>query len=97
MNHRIALVPVTMSSDRTTHAVLADGVRVGTAIELDHDRVAPWRLTLPGVCTNLRRSSREIVLATAQRLLDDRPAASVVYVPTSPHAVVPLVISSREV
>ena len=81
-------------------------------------------LSVPGHCANLRRSSRMVLEQTVERLLTDRPARSVVYVPSipgshwceiaeelraagfqvrpapmpsSPHAVLPLVISSTEV
>ena len=85
MSRRVSLSPVSPLADATRYHVLADGARVGVAVEIAGDRIAPWRLTIPGHCANLRRSSREILLATVERLLTDRPASSVVYVPTSPH------------
>jgi hypothetical protein len=81
---RVTLVQVGPTIDQTRYHVLADGARVGVALELASDRVAPWRITIPGHCANLRRSSRVVLEQTVQRLLDDRPARSVVYVPALP-------------
>ena len=81
----VTLLQVGPATNATRYHVMLDGYRVGVATEIANDRGTPWRLTLPGTCANLRRSSREILLATVERLLTDRPASSVVYVPTSPH------------
>ena len=83
----VTLLQVGPTTIETRFHILLDGARVGVAVEIAADRVCPWRITIPGICANLRRSSREIVIATVERLLTDRdrPAQSVVYVPTSPH------------
>ena len=81
MGKRIELVQVSASGDRTTYRVLADGERVGTAAELAHDHAAPWRLTVPGHCANLPRSSRETVYATVTWLLDTSSRRTIIYVP----------------
>jgi hypothetical protein len=83
MTRRIELVKTGATAGRTTYRVLADGERVGTAIELTRDRVAPWRLTVPGHCANMRRSSRETVLATVTWLLDAPSRRTVIYVPAN--------------
>ncbi|MGF7213551.1 hypothetical protein GGE65_008196 [Skermanella aerolata] len=57
MARRIELVEAGAAAGRTTYRVLADGQRVGTATELATDQDTPWRLTVPGHCANLRRSS----------------------------------------
>ena len=84
MTRRIELVPVPAAGDRTMYRILADGERVGTAAELATDRDAPWRLTVPGHCANLRRSSRETVLATVTWLLDAPSRRTIIYVPADP-------------
>jgi hypothetical protein len=84
MSPRIELVQAAVSSDRTTYRVMVDDTQVGTAAELTTDVAAPWRLTVPGHCANLRRSSREVVLATVERLLGTRSQRPVVYVPANP-------------
>jgi hypothetical protein len=84
MTRRIELVEAGTAAGRTTHRVLADGRRVGTATELTTDAAAPWRLTVPGHCANLRRSSRETVLATVAWLLDPSFRRTVVHVPAHP-------------
>jgi hypothetical protein len=84
MTRQIELVQVSAAGGRTTYRVLADGERVGTAAELAHDHAAPWRLTVPGHCANLRRSSRETVLATVTWLLDPSSRRTVVHVPAHP-------------
>jgi len=83
MARRIELVEASATAGRTIYCVLADGQRVGTA-ELAHDAAAPWRLTVPGHCDNLRRSSRETVLATVTWLLDPSSRRTVVHVPSDP-------------
>ena len=83
MARRIELVEASATAGRTTYRVLADGQRVGTA-ELAHDHAAPWRLTVPGHCANLRRSSRETVLATVTWLLDPLSRRTVIHVPSDP-------------
>jgi hypothetical protein len=84
MARRIELVEAGATAGRTTYSVLADGQRVGTATELATDHADPWRLTLPGHCANLRRSSRETVLATVTWLLDAPSRRTVIYVPANP-------------
>ena len=84
MTRRIELVEAGATAARTTYRVLADGERVGTATELATDQDAPWRLTVPGHCANLRRSSRETVLATVTWLLDPSSRRTVVHVPANP-------------
>jgi hypothetical protein len=84
MIRRIELVEAGAEVGRTTYRVLADGQRVGTAAELATDHVAPWRLTLPGHCANLRRSSRETVLATVTWLLAPSSRRTVIHVPAHP-------------
>jgi hypothetical protein len=84
MTGRIELIESGITADRTTYRVLIDGSRVGTAAELTNDRAAPWRLTVPGHCANLRRSSRETVLATVTWLLDPSSRRTVVHVPAHP-------------
>jgi hypothetical protein len=79
MTRRIELAEAGATVDGTTYLVLADGERVGTATELAHDHAAPWRLTVPGHCANLRRSSRETVLATVTWLLDAGCRRTVIY------------------
>ena len=84
MTRRIELVEAGATAGRTTYRVLADGQRVGNAAELAHDHAAPWRLTLPGHCSNLRRSSRETVLATVRWLLEPSSRRTVIHVPAHP-------------
>jgi hypothetical protein len=84
MTRQIELVQVSAAGDRTTYRVLADGERVGTAVELAGDPAAPWRLNLFGHCAGLRRSSRPVLVQTVERLLDTGRAAPVVYVPAMP-------------
>jgi len=84
MTRRIELIEAGVTAGRTTYRVLADGKRVGTAAELAHDHAAPWRLTVPGHCANLRRSSRETVLATVTWLLDASSRRTIIYVPADP-------------
>jgi hypothetical protein len=83
MARRIELAETATAAGRTTYRVLADGERVGTA-ELAHDHAAPWRLTLLGHCANLRRSSRETLLATVTWPLDAGSRRTVIYVPANP-------------
>jgi hypothetical protein len=84
MTRRIELIEAGATADRTTYRVLVDGHRVGTAIELATDHADPWRLTVPGHCANLRRSSRETVLATVTWLLDASSRRTIIYVPADP-------------
>jgi len=84
MTRRIELVGAGGSAGRTLYRVMAGDAQVGTAVELAADHAAPWRLTVPGRCTDLPRGSRRVVLATVGRLLDARPGRAVVYVPASP-------------
>jgi hypothetical protein len=84
MTRCIELVEAGATAGRTTYRILADGERVGTATELATDQDASWRLTIPGHCANLRRSSRETVLATVTWLLDPSSRRTVVYVPANP-------------
>ena len=84
MTRRIELIEAGATADRTTYRVLVDGHSVGTAIELTADHAAPWRLIVPGHCANLRRSSRETVLATVTWLLDPSSRRTVVHVPANP-------------
>jgi hypothetical protein len=86
MTRRIELVEAGATAGRTTYRVLVDGHRVGTAIELTADHAAPWRLTVPGHCANLRRSSRETVLAIVTWLLNAPSRQTVIYVPADPGA-----------
>ena len=84
MARRIELVEAGAAAGRTTYRVLADGQRVGTATELATDQDTPWRLTVPGHCANLSRSSRETVLATVTWLLDASSRRTIIYVPADP-------------
>ncbi|GEO43228.1 hypothetical protein SAE02_73760 [Skermanella aerolata] len=84
MTRRVELIEAGVTAGRTTYRVLAGGERVGTATELTTNQDTPWRLTLPGHCANLRRSSRETVLATVTWLLDPSSRRTVVYVPANP-------------
>jgi hypothetical protein len=84
MTRRIELVEAGATAGHTTYRVLADSQRVGTAAELTTDDAAPWRLTVPGHCANLRRSSRETVLATVTWLLDPSSRRTVIHVPAHP-------------
>jgi hypothetical protein len=124
MSRTVTLAQVGPKTAETRYHVMLDGYRVGVATEVAHDPITPWRLTLPGTCANLRRSSRMVLEQTVERLLTDRPARSVVYVPSipgsqwcviaeelraagfevreapmpeAPHAVVPVLVCTREV
>jgi hypothetical protein len=84
MGRRIELVEAGAAAGPTTYRVLADGQRVGTATKLATDQDTPWRLTVPGHCANLRRSSRETVLSTVTWLLDPASRRTVIHVPADP-------------
>jgi hypothetical protein len=91
MTRTVTLVQARATPDRIVYRVMSGDRQVGTAVELAHDRVAPWRLTIPSRCANLRRSSRMVLIQTVERLLDIPPAPSseparrsVVYVPAAP-------------
>jgi hypothetical protein len=84
MAQPIELMEACATAGRIIYRVLADGQRVGTAAELAHDHATPWRLTVPGHCANLHRSSRETVLATVTWLLDASSRWTIIYVPADP-------------
>ena len=84
MTRRIELTGAGGSAGRTLYRVMAGDTQVGIAVELAADRAAPWRLTVPGHCANLRRSSRETVLATVTWLLNPSSRRTVVHVPANP-------------
>mgnify|MGYP000338957536 CR=1 FL=1 len=84
MARRIELVEAGATANRTTYSVMANGERVGTATELATNQDTPWRLTVPGHCANLPRSSRETVLATVTWLLDASSRRTIIYVPADP-------------
>lgn len=69
MAHRGVRIRGREPTESTAYLVVVGGVEVGIATECPSDVAAPWRLSIPGHCFNLARSSRCILRATVARIL----------------------------
>jgi hypothetical protein len=67
----LILIGVFLAGDRrrTVYRIEVEGREVGTATERADKPLTPWRLTMPGHCSNLVQPSRDELMDAVARIL----------------------------